>query len=1011
MASNHNLGLCIWVGEDRFVTFNVDVRNPEIAATFNDIRSYMSYTVPTYTYALEFTREYKVYTVYRPVNDLQGRPSFLAVTVFVPYDVFLSEITSLLERISLSYYKNHYGFGGIFKQGVQLIPELYTRELDNVRTITDPDGSWVGRASFQTGKPKILPFSDLKVVEQFFQHPHRTSFHQCQEVLFVPQSYLNGTDSGISLPRSTPDDFFALDGADVSMETIGFQIEKAHNEYSIKDFQFNSIPQNYWVPFLRPNSVISFTLSKGKYYDDIPFEGPLKAAINKGYINDTLKGYSFSESVPFLLRKKVVTFVFPSLEQTSVFALTLIASGHQTKRQPILSGRAEITFSGEEIGTQWSFLIEENGYEYTLGQNIPDYMEDVWTDKGSRLYRISDQSGKDIRLDFGISSPVRMSKGASRRGLSGEWILPSTLSPDTFVLEHSKYFEKNITGIESGSVIISLDRIGYELCLPNAFWSSLNEEQRRDAAFKLDDSEWKFASSPEGGMIVVADQMKARDGQFSTYLKGRKLGFDFDTRTDENKDRFYIKPKFVELDVAADCNVALRNGINLSGTRVVVPQSEVGRDTFKAQGYTVQQIGREDNENGSFPRYCVTNRAGNPVKLYEIQYYFFDEKWKCSGLDEKKGFILTKQGMYLAYPFDLMKTKGHKKNKSFIIEEGRGDDGRPCYSVKMREQRGNTNQGQRERSSVSWLVYALLAIALLCISGVVVYFFMGGFGHKKTEKDRQIVFMLKGRPNDKIRKIHDRLKKEDLKIQQNTISYDFDTKNPLMIKVELHVDNEGVALFDTVLDIHNAAVKDTIYFNSQAMDSLNTLNRGNIEDVRKFIDKYPSDYIKNSLEPTLAAFKADSLLNDIYSMMCSYNLVNELDKLLGEQNERADSICAQLSALRGTDTINYAFLRDVIDFHTLVFDQSLDTCTRLKDRVTELSSPEQMLNVIEPYFKNKGNYKNVKFKSKTDTITYEIIAEEIRRINNNSNQNNVSKEEVSTHSEDPAKGLGKKGNK
>ena len=54
--------MVIWVGEDRFVKYRIDLQDPEVRSTFNDIRGYLTVSVPVMSYALEFTSGY-LYTL------------------------------------------------------------------------------------------------------------------------------------------------------------------------------------------------------------------------------------------------------------------------------------------------------------------------------------------------------------------------------------------------------------------------------------------------------------------------------------------------------------------------------------------------------------------------------------------------------------------------------------------------------------------------------------------------------------------------------------------------------------------------------------------------------------------------------------------------------------------------------------------------------------------------------------------------------------------------------------
>lgn len=755
-----NIGLCIWVGEDRFVTHKVDIQDQEIAATFNDIRGHMSYTVPVNTFALEFTRAYKVYTSYRPVCDRQGRPAFLAVTLFVPYDITVHNLTALLESISLKYYKNHYGLGGIMKQGEQVIPELYIREVDSATLSKDPDGTWTGRASKQISKPKILPFTEVGVVESFFEHPHRPSFHNCQEVLFVPNAYLGNVDSGISLPRSAPEDFYAVDGIDAGQEAKGFLIERDNKlPYSVKEFAYNGVSQSYWSPYLRHGSTVSFTLSKSRYSIDITFEGTLAQAIGSGYILETAEGYKFAPALSFRPRQKTLTFQFPSLYGTNAMFVMVAVSGEHRRQSSIMGDRAQFPFAGEELGYRWTFIVEEKNYEFTVFTGVPDDdTDDNVTVDNCRLFEIVDHTSKNITLDFGPAVAFNLKRNAKPENLSGKWLLPSNLNEACFKLELSNFFEKNVTGIADGHVEISLDRIGYQLCVPRTFWNAMSPEQKRTASFRLDGNVWTFANSNKASNIIVVSETKdAARGSFSTKLNGEQVQFQFGFRVNEQEDLFMIIPAIVELSIARGCSVKLGNNAVLQEGSVILPQGLVDERTFESQGYVVQRVGREDNEGGSFPGYCISSpgsrnasdpgsvlgknqnqtSGGQKQKLtygrHDVQYFVNGEARKCSKLSMVGDYIPTAEGLELAIPFDVKATRRRRKNRGYDVVERRGDRGEPCYYFTSK-QRGGGNRGGS--GLPLWIWIAIIA-AVLTLGGVGTYFLVEHVREGKKQDPEQ----------------------------------------------------------------------------------------------------------------------------------------------------------------------------------------------------------------------------------------------------------------------------------
>lgn len=195
---NKDIGIVVWGckgGYRVFCSQGVNVKDKSIIDTIKDIRSFVRFNqVNLTTYALEFTEEYKVFTVYRSCND-NGIGAFVAITIYVPHNLKVQNIRVSLEAAIDSYFKEfiHPVFG-TYLDGKYDSIDQYQSLLESLDVVDDLLYDY--RPSVQDDCPHLRLYDNISEVDTFFDSPYRKEFFGCQEVMFMSRNlYNSGADS------------------------------------------------------------------------------------------------------------------------------------------------------------------------------------------------------------------------------------------------------------------------------------------------------------------------------------------------------------------------------------------------------------------------------------------------------------------------------------------------------------------------------------------------------------------------------------------------------------------------------------------------------------------------------------------------------------------------------------------------------------------------------------------------------------------------------------------------
>lgn len=285
MEDFNKIGLNIWGIRGGYRCFchtdNIDVETPEIANTWKDIREFLYVTDLTVRfYALEFTPNYKVFTIYRPENDTSRTGAYVATTIYVPHSLKILRILDLMRQISDAYHKDHYdAFGNPNSNPdyVQYYAEMIKNYASNIVRETDVR-TW--ESSTQDNTPRIMPFTNVSVVGEFFDKPYRKEFLRHQEVMFWSKECLQNPQShGLKFQKAeslSSTSMFDTDGKNIAPQFEGGSIRNVLQGASIERFvrEGVDITQNWQSCFFYDQTQIVVNLKK-PFHQPLSYTGPM----------------------------------------------------------------------------------------------------------------------------------------------------------------------------------------------------------------------------------------------------------------------------------------------------------------------------------------------------------------------------------------------------------------------------------------------------------------------------------------------------------------------------------------------------------------------------------------------------------------------------------------------------------------------------------------------------------------------------------------------------------------
>ena len=198
----YDIGLIVWGckgGHRVFCSRGVDYRIKSINDTIKDIRSFVRFNlINLTTYAVEFTDDYKVFTIYRSCND-SGTGAYVAITLYIPHTLRVLDLRKSLDSIMDFYFKEfvHPVFGTYYDGKYDSIDQ-YNSFMDKLQVV--PEGElFEHKPSEQDDGPHLKIYEDISEVDEFFESPYRKEFFKCQEVMFMSRDLYNQSPESLRL--------------------------------------------------------------------------------------------------------------------------------------------------------------------------------------------------------------------------------------------------------------------------------------------------------------------------------------------------------------------------------------------------------------------------------------------------------------------------------------------------------------------------------------------------------------------------------------------------------------------------------------------------------------------------------------------------------------------------------------------------------------------------------------------------------------------------------------------
>lgn len=277
-----NVGLIIWGCKGGYRVFCsnnvVDYQTPVIRDTIKDIRSFIRFNQSRINvYALEFTDEYKIYTLYRSCND-SGTGGYVAFIIYVPHSLLIKGIRTLLDQMMDKYFDEYvHPLTGTYYAGKYDNIEPYNVLLREWGCVEDSRRQRVHR-SVQNDIPKIFIYHEPNEVDTFYESPYRKEFYDCQEVMFIADELYQ--------QRSKAFDFVGIPdiiGHVSSPETLPWLNLKEYSNY-IQSLKINGVRRDCATSYqVNDSDCISLILKK-QYYKAYSLEGAIEYLLSQKYL-------------------------------------------------------------------------------------------------------------------------------------------------------------------------------------------------------------------------------------------------------------------------------------------------------------------------------------------------------------------------------------------------------------------------------------------------------------------------------------------------------------------------------------------------------------------------------------------------------------------------------------------------------------------------------------------------------------------------------------------------------
>ena len=466
MEDYNKIGLNIWGIRGGYRSFchtdNLDIETPEIKNTWKDIREFVYVTDLTVRfYALEFTPDYKVFTLYRPENDTSRTGAYVATTLYVSHTMKINRILDLMRQISDAYHKEHYDAFGNPNANPDYIQSYWQLVKNYAVNIVKESvvPSW--ESSRQDNLPRIMPFTNLSVVEDFFDKPYRKEFLRHQEVMFWDVDCLQNQQShGVKFQKMEVLSLFDTDGKNIGPQFEGGSIKNKPQEGTITQFvrEGVDITQDWQSSFFYDKTHVAITIKK-PFHQPLTYQGPM-IGVGSPFVKRG-DDYEFSSRLMFIPRQYEIPVNVANMGNSS-FTLYF---GEQ--RVDIKDGRGVFKFDGSQANGACKVTLRPDGVNEI---KVTDFAMSKFFAPGSdeldRMQPCIIESLKTVRFRFDQECRGKLNLrwydvaiDFSTYNKAFETILPATSKASDFVFAVDGYkAEIKTADADSNSFDVTLTR-------------------------------------------------------------------------------------------------------------------------------------------------------------------------------------------------------------------------------------------------------------------------------------------------------------------------------------------------------------------------------------------------------------------------------------------------------------------------------------------------------------------------------------------------------------------------
>lgn len=498
----NDIGLVIWgcKGGHRIFCTNgvVDVKSPEIVNTVKDLRGFLRFVESRVTlYAIEFSDNYQVYTLYRSCRDA-GNGAFVAFSVYVPHRRRLLGLRELMDGMA-----DHYFAEYIHPMSNAYLPNKYdditpyNRMLGELNLVDDT-AKYNICSSKQDDNPILYLYKSLDEVDEFFSTPYRPEFFEHQEVLFMAQAVFDRVPS--TLTFNTPNPAILRNVSQPTnkarlvwpafLEKLGTSIEVNGRVCS---------PEN--PIYVDDEDSVEYCFQKDAYHSEIVSKGTVAALFEKKILNKHGDDFVFNESKFRFEAKDFSYSIMLKLDDGTQIhvpenVVTLIPNNDPYGSNRKVTG-SQVTFKGTEIKKEWRYEIKPISSSNVVLQGdsiiVPEDLSTITIAVHKREYSLKTETPGQAVLLVGIGQETcRVAVRANKNEDLTVW-LPDNIQP--VAVQFSS--EGNEVSVNDRQIIISPktpDFVTYGMKLPKneaaaceflREWNILYEDKERREGDKV----------------------------------------------------------------------------------------------------------------------------------------------------------------------------------------------------------------------------------------------------------------------------------------------------------------------------------------------------------------------------------------------------------------------------------------------------------------------------------------------------------------------------------------------